>query len=64
MYQDRVAIKEVPAGNSVKSREKVVVVEPSFISDPDLVKHNAALRIVLDKKNGIYLFQVRCSWLG
>ena len=44
--------------HSMKASEKITVIEPTYLSDPDLVKHNTSLRLILDKKRGLYQLQV------
>ena len=57
-YQDRVTLKEVPSANIQKPTERLVIIEPTQITDPDLIKYNTSLRMVLDKKKGTYKLQV------
>ena len=65
MYQDRVTIREVSAANtSIKPTERLVVIEPTYISNSDLIRFNTSLRIILDKKKGIYRLQVNNQQLN
>ena len=51
-------MRTIPGTNSNKANERIVVIEPANINDFDLVKYNTSLRLILDKKNGIYQLQV------
>ncbi|XP_018670473.2 uncharacterized protein LOC108950099 [Ciona intestinalis] len=57
VYQDRISIKEVTSCGG-KHGERLVIIEPTVIQDPDIIKHNTALRLVLDKKKGTYKLQL------
>ncbi|XP_076800059.1 uncharacterized protein LOC143445091 [Clavelina lepadiformis] len=58
LYQDRICIKEVPPLGQSKMGDRLVVIEPSYVTDPDLIKHSTSLRIVFDKKRGTYKLQI------
>jgi len=58
LYQDRICIKDMPSSASGKNTDRLVVIEPNFISDPDLVKYSTGLRLVLNKKRGSFQLQV------
>ena len=56
MYRHRISIKQ--CNGRGKFGEQQIIVEPNIITDADTIKYNTGLRIVFDKKQGIYQLQV------
>nr|XP_039264524.1 uncharacterized protein LOC120340350 [Styela clava] len=55
-FQDHVCVKSVPTPDG--SKDKLIIVEPSEITDSDLVRCGTSLRLLFDKDAGIYKLQL------